>query len=109
MRHGLPEAEFLGPEDPEPERVPHDAPVDALARREALPVDRLDASQVFDDPGAFLELCVDRAFRHQVIAAVNADVRREDRIPFDVPIDDLLREGVHVRVGHRVGIADFGF
>src|SRR5437016_14361314 len=43
LRHGLPEAEFLGPEGPEPERVRADAPVDALSRGEALPVDRLDA------------------------------------------------------------------
>src|SRR5207245_5865161 len=90
LRHRLPEAEFLGPENPESEGVPQDAPVDALARREALPVDRLDASQVFDDPRAFLEFRVGRALRHQVIAAVDPDVRREDRIPFDVPIDDLL-------------------
>src|SRR5881296_808095 len=104
-RHRLPRADFLGLEDPDPEDVPEVPQVHALPRRQAGPIDRLDPTQEFLDAGPLLEFRVVRPDRQAVIVVVNPDIRREDRVPFDVPIDDFLREGVDLGVGHTAGIA----
>src|SRR5437870_1105919 len=104
-RHRLPRADFLGLEDPDPEDVPEVPQVDALPRRQAGPIDCLDPMQEFLDAGALFEFRVIRPNRQAVIVVVNPDIRREDRIPFDIPIDDFLREGIDLGVRHAAGIA----
>src|SRR3989442_1295169 len=104
-RHRLPRADFLGLEDPDPEDVPEVPQVHALPRGQAGPIDCLDPTQEFLDAGPLFELRVIRPDRQAVIVIVNPDIRREDRVPFDVPIDHLLREGIDLGVGHAAGIA----
>src|SRR5206468_6528931 len=104
-RHRLPRADFLRLEDPDPEDVPEVPQVHALPRRQAGPIDCLDPMQEFLDAGALFEFRVIRPNRQAVIVVVNPDICREDRIPFDVPIDDLLREGIDLGVRHAAGIA----
>src|SRR3989454_2957145 len=107
-RHRLPRADSLGLEDPDPEDVPEVPQVHALPRRQAGPIDCLDPMQEFLDAGALFEFRVIRPNRQAVIVVVNPDRRREDRIPFDIPIDDFLREGIDLRVRHAAGHADRG-
>src|SRR6266581_3922789 len=104
-RHRFPRADLLGLEDPDPEDVPEVPQVHALPRRQAGPIDRLDPTQEFLDTSPLFEFRVVRPDRQAVIVVVNPDIRREDRVPFDVPIDDFLREGIDLGVGHAAGIA----